>query len=72
MIRIVIDNDQKEKIEKIYRRWFNKYLKPFKETINKDEKLKDIIFGENEYNEKDLLDFLLMDTESLKVVKEKC
>lgn len=72
MIRIVTDKDQKEKIEKIYRCWFNKYLEPFKEVVDKDEKLKDIIFGENEYNEKDLLDFLLMDTESLKSAKEKC
>lgn len=72
MIGIVIDKGQKDEIERIYRCWFNKYLKPFKETINKDEKLKKIIFGENEYNEEDLFNFLLMDTESLKVVKEKC
>ena len=47
MIGIVIDKGQKDEIERIYRCWFNKYLKPFKETINKDEKLKKIIFGEN-------------------------
>ena len=43
MIGIVIDKGQKDEIERIYRCWFNKYLKPFKETINKDEKLKKII-----------------------------
>lgn len=45
MIRIVIDKDQKEKIEKIYRRWFNKHLDSFKEVVDKDEKLKYNFWG---------------------------
>lgn len=72
MIKIVIDKDQKEEIERIYRRWFNKHIKSFKEAVDNDEKLDNMIFGKKEFNEEDLLDFLLMDTESLKAVKEKC
>ena len=45
MIGIVIDKGQKDEIERIYRSWFNKYLKPFKETINKDEKLKKCLYA---------------------------
>ena len=72
MIKIVLDKDQKEEIERIYRRWFNKHIKSFKEAVDNDEKLHNMIFGKKEFNEEDLLDFLLMDTESLKAVKEKC
>lgn len=72
MIRITIDNTQKENIENIYRHWINRHIKSFKEIIRNDEKLHNMIFGKKEFNEEDLLDFLLMDTESLKGVKEKC
>ena len=58
MLRIPVNNTQKENIENIYRQWIKKHLQSFKEIIKNDEKLYYIIFGKNEYNEKDLLDFL--------------
>lgn len=72
MIRITIDNMQKENIENIYRHWIKRHIKSFKEIIKNDEKLHNIIFGRNKFNEEDLLDFLLMDIESLNAIKEKC
>lgn len=72
MIRIVIDKDQREKIENIYCHWINRHLKSFERIVRDDKKMYNIIFDKDEYNEKTLLNFLLMDTESLKVVKEKC
>lgn len=72
MLRIPVNNTQKENIENIYRQWIKKHLQSFKEIIKNDEKLYYIIFGKNEYNEKDLLDFLLMNAKNLTAVKEKC
>lgn len=69
MIRIPINEKQKNKIEKIYCQWFEKNQKALKEVIEKDNNFKYIIFRNDEYNEKKLLDFLLSDVKALKHIK---
>lgn len=38
MIRIVIDKDQREKIENIYCHWINRHLKSFERIVRDDKK----------------------------------